>query len=190
MLEIRVNCMLAEYRALYALAEFRMSALDRRIPVASATLTGSLAGTAVLPEDPGTFVLVAIPAALLWLVRTTINHARSFEDVLRRIEQLEGQLNAAVLKRVVSFQTRHPSRGVTVGGRTGRESIHAVLVAAMMMIAGCGVMFLRMADDSTWWTLAYVGYLALVLGSLLRTSVVLGQYQYMPSSSNSRNRDA
>ena len=132
-----VAILLAEYEALYQLAEYRMASLDRRVPAAGALLTTFVGLIPLIPDASGLILLAVVPASLVWLIRTTINHARSLEDVLRGIESLEGSLNQLAGARLLSFQSRHPSRGRTVGGRTGRETVDAVAMAAALLLGSC-----------------------------------------------------
>lgn len=101
----RIDVLLEEYRALYALVQFRMTALDRRVPLAGSTLAFSLGGAFIAPLHVQIVVLVVLPLAVLWLVRTTINHARSFEDALRRIEQIEVRVNELASEELMAFQS-------------------------------------------------------------------------------------
>lgn len=135
--EARMTVLLAEYSAMYDLALFRLHSLDRRVPLTGSALVASLGATLVLPIEAQVFILVAVPLALVWFLRTTINHARSFEDALRRIEQIESKLNALAGDELVHFQSRHPSRGKATGGRTGRETITTVLIAGGLCHAVC-----------------------------------------------------
>jgi hypothetical protein len=79
-----VTATLEEYRQVYPWALFRLTALEQRIPVAGATLTAMLGTVGVLPMPVQIALLVGQPFSLLWLVRTTVNHVRSFEDAIRR----------------------------------------------------------------------------------------------------------
>lgn len=135
--QARILVLLEEYRALYGLANFRMAALDRRVPLAGTALALSLGGAFVAPPAVQMIVLIVLPIAVLWLVRTTINHARSFEDALRRIEQIEQQVNQIAGETLIAFQSSHPSRGEAVGGRTGRESVLAVALTATGSLVAC-----------------------------------------------------
>src|SRR3954452_22946950 len=90
-----------EYEALYSLVEFRMSALDRRAPVTAAAFAGVVAALQAVPAGSQAILFVGLPVALLWFMRTTVNHARSFEDVLRRIEEIERAVNAVLRSEVL-----------------------------------------------------------------------------------------
>ena len=144
----RAGVLLEEYRCLYGLVQFRMAALDRRVPLAGSTLALSLGGAFIAPLPVQVVVLVVLPFAVLWLVRTTINHARSFEDALRRIEQIEAHVNEIASEELLAFQSSHPSRQQTVGGRTGRESVFAAcLVAATTLVACLGLVAFQLDHD-------------------------------------------
>lgn len=140
-----LDAALAEYHALYRLAEYRLVALDRRIPLICGMLTAFLGSVPVLPGSAQLLALIAIPISLIWLVRTTINHARSFEDALRRIEHHEHSINTRLGVDVMGFQATHPSKSCTVGGRTGTESVLAVGIASAILLVICGLMALPVA---------------------------------------------
>tara|TARA_R110000782_G_scaffold102483_5_gene189514 strand:- start:17259 stop:17831 length:573 start_codon:yes stop_codon:yes gene_type:complete len=173
----RITVLLAEYHALYRLAEFRMGALDRRVPAAGAAIVAFLGSVPLLPERAGMIVLVAIPISVVWFVRTTINHARSLEDLLRAIEAAERAINRAAGTPLLAFQSNHPSRGKAVGGRTGFETVSAVGLAAAVLIGACAYL----ADtpgSATAVSILYMGYLVSMAGSILRWLVLWKRYRY------------
>jgi len=178
--EVCVDILLAEYRALYDLALFRLASLDRRVPLTGSALVASLGAALVLPLGAKLFILIAHPLALIWFLRTTINHARSFEDALRRIELIEGQLNTLASRELVCFQSQHPSRHQTTGGRTGRETIVAVLTACGLILMGC--VFLSLTLDGLEAVLRnvlllYFGFVAVYLAQV---ALNLQAYKYNP----------
>lgn len=179
---VEIEVLTEEYRAMYSLALFRLGALDRRVPVTAATLGAFLGSVAVLPGPSREIVLVGVPLAALWLVRATINHARSFEDALRRIECIEQRINRHLRAEVLGFQSRHPSRGHAVGGRTGRESISAVLVAAILLVAACWRVFERTVAAGAPEAWAYRLFVAAVVVYLGAVVVALRRYRYQPQS--------
>lgn len=132
-----IDVLLAEYEAMYRLAEFRMASLERRVPAAGATIVAFLGVLPLLPESSQWILLLVVPASLVWFVRTTINHARSFEDVLRRIERIEKWTNQLAGAELLGFQSKHPSRGTTVGGRTGVETVGAAMLASALVLLAC-----------------------------------------------------
>ena len=174
----QLRAMLEEYRCLYALALFRLEALDRRVPVAGATLAAFVGSVTALPLASRELVLVGVPAATVWLLRVTINHARSFEDALRRIEAIERQTNALLHKDVLGFQSQHPSRERSVGGRTGQETIDSVLVASLMLVAGCAYLFTL--DHAVPMSQFFLGYAATAALRLVWLAGQLIRYRYEP----------
>lgn len=130
-----INAALEEFRALYQLAVFRLAALDQRLPLTVGTFSAVLISVQMLPEPTRMLVLWATPPALVWLMRATVNHARSFEDALRRIEEIETRVNELLGAEVLGFQSHHPSRGKAVGGRTGREAVVGVEVSILLLLS-------------------------------------------------------
>ena len=128
-----------EYQALYGLVGLRIGLLERRSPVIGASLTAVLAGLTGIEGDARLFLLFAIPAALIWFARTTISHARSLEDLYRRIESLENAINDLHGSDTIGFQSSHPSRRSS-GGRTSRELVLAVLSWSLLLLVGCGAL--------------------------------------------------
>ena len=177
--ETCISVLLYEYRAMYDLALFRLSSLDRRVPQTGSALTASLGAALILPIQAQLFILIAVPLALIWFLRTTINHARSFEDALRRIEQIEAKLNALSGEELVRFQSQHPSRGKATGGRTGQETIRTVLIACGLILLGCTWLSVRAAlqPPVNVVLLSYFGFIALYL---LAVTFRLGRYRYGP----------
>lgn len=144
----RIDVLLAEYGTMYALAEFRMNSLDKRVPAAGAAMVAFLGGVPAVPQSTAWLLLVVIPASLIWFLRTTVNHARSFEDAIRRIEEIERELNALAGAVLVRFQSTHPSKGRAVGGRTGAETVLAVLLASFILL-GASLVLASAAYDSS-----------------------------------------
>ena len=135
--EIEIRILLEEYRALYRLGELRMGSLERRAPIAAATLAAFLGSITVLALPLQIVALVGVPIVLLWYLRTTIIHANSFEDVLRRIEEIEKAVNKRAATRLLEFQSSHPSRGTGTGGRTGKGTVTAVFITCLLLLTGC-----------------------------------------------------
>ncbi len=170
----RAEILLAEYHALYRLAEFRMGALDRRVPAAGAAIVAFLSGVPALPDASGFVLLLAIPVSIVWFVRTTINHARSFEDLLRRIEEIERDLNALAGAQLMRFQSSHPSRGRAVGGRTGYETVSAVGLASAVLLGACEFVMESLVMGRIGLSLAYTTALLVVAAYVL---VMLSQWR-------------
>lgn len=163
----RLDALLAEYHALYRLAEFRMAALDRRVPAAGAALLVFVGAIPALMGSAQHVLLVAVPASLIWLLRTTINHARSFEDAIRRIEEVERAVNELAGARLMCFQSTHPSRGRAVGGRTGAETVLAVILSALLLVGACGYLAVAPAGVSPLLSIVYLLFLASVTAIIL-----------------------
>lgn len=144
----RISILLEEYRALYTLAEFRMSSLDKRVPIGSAALVTFLGGVSLLDTPAMLSLMAALPLVLYWYLFTTIGHARSFEDVLRRIEAIERKINALAGATLLSFQSTHPSRGLHVGGRTGAFAVRSVAtVCAATILTGSALVWIAAPAD-------------------------------------------
>ena len=129
--EIQIDVLKEEYRAMYQLAGHRITSLDRRVPVAATGIVALLSALVILPDEARLAALWTLPIVLVWLLRTTINHARSFEDAIRRIDQIEQQINGLAGAELMRFQSRHPSKDWGVGGRTGLEAIGAIYVLSL-----------------------------------------------------------
>ena len=180
-LALQLDALLHEYNALYGLVTFRMTSLDRRVPLAGATLAGFLSAVTVLPLRSQLIVLVGLPLAVLWYLRTTVNHARSLEDAFRRIEAVERSVNDLLGRPVMGFQSQHPSRGRFVGGRTGNETIASVMVASGTILAGCLYLFFDLTHGHQFLLTAYVGYVLASACNLVSFAWRLGRYSYHPS---------
>ncbi len=178
----RIGVLFNEYRVLYELAAFRMGSLDRRVPVAGATLTAFVGSIPLLPSEAALVVLVVVPLSVVWLLRTTIAHARSLEDLLRRIEEIESRINDLAGESLIGFQSTHPSRGRAVGGRIGTETISAVCMVAAALLGG--VLYLTVASDGSALTpRALVPVLvSLVAGYLITCVLRWRRYRYRRSS--------
>ncbi len=177
-----MTAMLEEYRVLYSLVLFRLSALDRRVPVVGASITAFVAAVTSLPTEMRVVVLLAVPLAVVWLLRVTINHARSFEDALRRIEVLEMEINLRAGCSAMAFQHRHPSRGSVVGGRTGHETIRSVWTAGMLMLGVCAYFFLTTSGVDAPMQWVYASYLGMAVTLMLVSIVRWRRYRYRPGA--------
>lgn len=154
----RIEIVLHEYDNLYGLVTFRMASLDRRAPIGAATLVASLGVVGVLPPVTQHVFLVAVPLALIWFLRTSINHARSFEDVLSRLAEIERFVNEKAGVELLAFQSRHPSRRTAMGGRTGRETVLSVYTICLVFLASNGYLAYQWTSRHTltvwcYWTL-------------------------------------
>ena len=178
--ETAIELLLGEYRAMYQLAEFRMASLDRRVPAAGATIVAFLGVLPLMPEQSKLILLFVVPASLIWFVRTTINHARSFEDTLRRIEWLERKANELAGEALLGFQSRHPSRVLAVGGRTSVETIGAALLAATLILLSCLAIANTTLNELPLLWLVYYAYIAAIALHLI--ACIIGWRRYRPNS--------
>ena len=177
-LETRIQVVLEEYRALYRLLEFRLAAMDRRLPVATGTLVALHGSLAAVPPDTQTVFLVGLPAALAWLLTTTLAHARAKEDHRRRIDEIERSVNQLAGEELLVFQSRHPNRK-KAAGRTGQGTILALLTACETMLWGCAYFyfFQAYARPATL-EAAYLGYVACIAIYLFVPVLRLRRYAY------------
>lgn len=142
-----------------------------------------ISGLDVVSRDSQLLLLLGAPLALVWFVRATVNHARSFEDVLRRIEQIERSVNELLGKPVLHFQSQHPSRARQVGGRTSRESVSAVLATSFLLLAAAAFRMHRAGLLPARLEPAYLAVLA-TIGVLVASDCVrLRKYRYEPTLS-------
>jgi hypothetical protein len=178
----RIDVLLAEYGTMYALAELRMNSLDKRVPAAGAALVAFLGGVPAVPQSTAWLILVVIPASLIWFLRTAVNHARSFEDAIRRIEQIEGELNALAGADLIRFQSTHPSKGRAVGGRTGVETVLAVLLASSILL-GASAVLAGVAFDSAQSLNAYWVFLSSIVVHHGWVTFKWARYRYPTGSS-------
>lgn len=136
-IETRIQILFEEYRALYSLLTFRLTAMDRRLPAIGGTLAGILCSIPAMPDETRLAFLLGLPIAVLWLFLTTVQHARSKEDHLRRIDEIERHVNKLAGEVLLVFQSHHPNKARHPGGRTGFGSVLALLSICLLMIVAC-----------------------------------------------------
>lgn len=180
----KTQLLMQEYQALYALVSFRNSSMERRVPIAGATLAAFLGAATVLPVEARLIYLVGLPIALLFFLRTTINHARSVEDALRRIDEIEHIVNARAGEELLTFQSTHPSRHRAVGGRTGRESVRAVFVTCVLMLVAGVFLFHQTATLRSPAPLLYDAFVAIAALLLVYYMLELRRYRYRKQPSD------
>lgn len=170
--------LLEEYRALYGLLALRLSAVDQRVPLAGGVVLATLTGIVSLPPTSQVILLLATPTVLTWLARMTVAHVRSKEDVLRRIDELERHVNHLVGEELLAFQSRHPSRGDAIAGRTGTAAFSSVMAVCAAGLLGCVAIAVHQLHLPPRFIAVYVGYVAVGLLDLLLVSVQLRRYRY------------
>jgi len=122
---------------------------------------------------------MALPITLVWFVQTTVNHARSLEDLFRRIEEIERHINNLAGADLLGFQSSHPSRGKAIGGRIGTGTAFTVTAGAGLLLAACFYLVTatdELGDAPRLWTLGYIGLSALCILALLAS---LRRYRYL-----------
>ncbi len=167
---------------MYGLASYRLAALEGRVPVLGAALTAFLGSIAVLPPSIQVVLFFGLPVALYWFVRTTVNHARSLEDVLRRIEEIECSINELTCEPLMTFQSSHPSRGRAIGGRVGTGTVHSTLTAAAMLLVACNYLLEVERTVHIGIAVGYALFTILVFILCVTEVVGLARYRYRKSS--------
>jgi hypothetical protein len=177
--ETRIQILFEEYRALYSLLTFRLTAMDRRLPAIGGTLAGILCSIPAMPDATRLAFLLGLPIALLWLLLSTVQHARSKEDHVRRIDEIERLVNELVAEELLVFQSRHPNKARDTGGRTGFGTVFAVLFADLGMLLACAFLFEPATPEMPRSMLAaYTAYLALCALLMVAATVRLTRYRY------------
>ncbi len=177
--EARIRTLLEEYRALHGLLGFRLAAMERHLPVAAGAPWALLGSTTGMPPATKLVFLLGMPAGLLWLLLATVQHARSKEDLLRRIDELERLVNGLAGEELLVFQSRHPNKRGPTAGRTGLRAIVGVLLAALTMLATCT--YLTQTSERllpTAGLAAYAVYAVLCAAVMVRSVVTLHAYRY------------
>jgi len=175
----RIRILLEEYRALYSLLTFRLSAMDRRLPVAGGALGAVLGAVTAMPPETKLAFLLGLPLGLLWLVLSTVQHGCSKEDHLRRIDEIERLVNQLAGEELLVFQSRHPNKRKVTAGRSGFAAVAAILTTSYTMLAVCGLLvYMPVPLLPANWLVSYAGFLAWVAGIMLLAVLRLRRYQY------------
>lgn len=173
----RVQILTEEYRSLYAMLTFRLGAIDQRLPLAAGALTAILVSTPSLPQYQRVILLWLVPVACVWLHRIVLLHIQSKEDVLRRIAEIECQVNRLASSDLMVFQSQHPNRGRVVGGRSGFGTVLGVLTVCLLAILiSTGFMAGEFASD-----LGLAGYFLYGIaasGELIHSTCRMSKYRY------------
>lgn len=181
-----VQIALEEYRQMHALVLYRLQVLDQRIPLTTAALTAALGSVVVMPELLQFGLLVGVPLAASAVCLSTFNHARSLQDAISRIAEIESSVNRLTGREVLGFQSTHPGRN-SVGVRTGRLTSDLVLAACLILFACSYFLAGSIFDWPTYTRIAHLLLLLLLAAKLLHDRLRLQTYRYLPSHP-SRNR--
>ncbi len=176
----RIDILLEEYRSLNSLLLFRLTAMDNRLPLSAGFMAAAITSMLALPLDSRTAVLIVTPPALLWLVRTTVQHARAKEDHLRRIDEIEQAINLIAGEELLVFQSRHPNRCKVSAGRTGNVTVVATSSGALGMLLLCIFLFLREENPLPQWL--YLAYVGAIAADVVVGRIALGRYRYQKPS--------
>jgi len=178
----RIEILLKEYDALNALLLFRLNAMDRRLPTSVGVMAATFATMLALPTEFRIAVLVAVPYSVLWLARTTLQHAKAKEDHLRRIDEIERTVNGLAESEIMSFQSRHASREKTPSGRTGRSVLVGTVLSGLMTLFLCLCLFPSEIFPVSPWV--YYVYLLVLAVDLVLSPLVLSGYRYRKTAPN------
>lgn len=128
-----------------------------------------------------------VPVALLWLLLSTVQHARSKEDHLRRIDEIERLVNRLAGEELLVFQSRHPNKRRTTAGRSSFGTVLSVLSICWMMLAACCFLVSsppRLLQLGA--ILAYYLYIAGLAGVMIHAVNRLRRYRYRRPPTDSR----
>lgn len=174
----QIDILLEEYRALYGLLQWRLAAGDRRLLISGALLTGALTAICSLDAVTAQLLLWGLPVLLWVIVSATAGHARSKEDLLRRIDEIERHINLLAQADLLAFQSRRRQRDRVVGGRTGLRTINGTLVLCIVVLLGAVIAFqpargLRSPASAALglWAIAWAGL-------MVREAALLKNYRY------------
>lgn len=173
--------LMSEHQSLYSLYQVRLNAVERRLPIAAVIITVLFGTLVAIPQDIKALYLFGIPIALIYLMKTTKTHAQSFEDLLRRIEEIEKKVNELAGEQLLNFQSKHPSREITVGGRFGLQSVNSVLILSLLVLGACSYIFYTL-DYSDYLKIIYFILMGLNALYLITEVVQLRKYKYIKSS--------
>jgi len=178
-IETQIQILLEEYRALYSLLTFRLTAMDRRLPAIGGTLAAILGSTTAMPASMQVAFLFALPSALVGFVLATAQHLRSKEDHVRRIDEIERSINCLAGEELLVFQSCHPNKGRFPGGRTGLVAILAVVIVSLAMLLACAGLIQEATQLlSPTKQAGYSVYLITSAVAILASTIRVGLYRY------------
>ncbi len=185
LLRTHIDILLDEYRALYALLAIRLGAMEKRIPITGAALYTVVVSVPALEPIPRTLLLFMLPAAAVWFLRTTTSHARAKQDVKLRLIQVEQHVNSLVGEELLAFQSRHPSAGREVAGRSAQDSVLAVYFGSLGLLAACGFVAATVGLSHTIPLWVYFGILGGTAAMLTWDIVFIRSYRSSSPTSSS-----
>ncbi|MEQ9616800.1 MAG: hypothetical protein RLN60_02065 [Phycisphaerales bacterium] len=147
LLAMRVRLLVEEYRAVHQLLMFRLKAMEERLPLTAAGIGGLLVAAGALPKISQVVLLVGLPFAILFWVRSIILHAASKEDAKERIREIELEVAHVCGQPVIRFQSEHPSATGPVGGRTAKQAIYLAIIVGFVALTLCYSLFWILVDD-------------------------------------------
>lgn len=165
---------------MHALVLYRLQVLDQRIPLTTAALTAALGSVVVMPELLQFELLVGVPLAATAVCLSTFNHARSLQDAISRIAEIESNVNGFTGREVLGFQRTHPGRS-SVGARTGRLTADLVFAACLILFACSFFLAGSIFDWPSNTRLSHVALLLLLAIKLSHDRLRLRQYRYVPN---------
>ena len=174
----RIQILTEEYRALYSLLTFRLGVIDQRLPLAAGALAALLFTSSSLTTCQRLMFLWLVPASCIWLHRVVLLHTRAKEDVLRRIDEIETQVNRLASDELMVFQSQHPNRGRVVGGRSGFGSVLAILVVCLLGIVASFIFMAFEFGSNRVALAAYSLYGIAVTCELIYSTRRLRKYRY------------
>ena len=88
------------------------------------------------------------------------------------------RINKQVGEKVMGFQSTHPSRGETIGGRTGHETVMAVVVASCLLLGISLWMAASIMEREPDLQLLYTTGIASIVVLLMYSVRSWGRYRY------------
>jgi len=164
LLAMRVRLLIEEYRAVNQLLLFRLQAMEQRLPLTAAGIGALLLATAALPRVSQIILLIGVPFAVLFWVRSVFFHALSKEDAKARIREIEYEVGELCGCPVLRFQSEHPSATGPVGGRTATQAIYLTLVVGVMVLVVCYSLFSTFVSGDKYLSLYTLGLCLAGLG--------------------------
>lgn len=177
--ETKIDILMEEYRALYSLLTFRLTAMDRRLPTIGGVMAAILSATTAMPPLTQAGFLLGLPSALVWFVAAAAQHLRSKEDHVRRIDEIERQVNRLAGQELLVFQSCHPNNRRFPGGRTGLMALFTVVSATLAMLTACaGVTLMGPSAVFGAYQAGYLAYLACCTVAVLTCAIRVAGYSY------------